>query len=1571
MQAPIIQDLVTQANIQQFLGQLRQVATCPDSILIQGVTFGHTDIPPILFLGFLHFEGCVFDDTFLISGAGVRGGVQFKDCTLNGTLTLRRCQIASDLSIEGLASTDSANGVLAIDGCEIDGSLSICESSFKRLLVPDVRVAGNIEVRSTTVIHDGSFARAAVSGGMRISQPKGTLSTVKFGELDLQSVRVTGNLSLRGIQVQGVLDLHDGEVGGSVHFKPYFENLRSSSRTCRARLGKLHAPGLRANHSLDLRGLTVFGQIILLDASLRAIHAGASAVHESSAGLKSWQLRLCAEGRIDLTSAKVDTDVDLSGARLFKGIYAPNITVGGAFKLQCRSGSRTYIRGCDLMNNPGTRYSAWLVDANIGGYLSFAGALTECGICLDGINVRGDLYLDSIREKVDGRQPIIDTRLQVCKGTEHPRSHKVKTVGNSAKATQKTFAISMRDATVSGDIHISGLSMLDRTTGVEAKKASVNAGNASNTVGSAEVDFTGSCFRNLYADRDCSDGGDDRVGGYASVNLRLQNILAKGNIYLPFHRSGYVFLDQAVVDGSVVFYNETLDPFSIEKERQAGELVEDVRKKSLLGEDKAAEFIAKVRRLLEEAPDADTYTRGLTLGHVSLRQAHIRGDIDLTARILSKGLDGEQVHVEGDLLLFGTDLDTFSIDYMGSNFSLSLYNGAIEGSLLARGVRASGGIDLAGVKVTGNVDFSTAQRRCMLRSFIGKTAVSKSTWPVTCCLWMRAAQVGGKLLLQGAYLDGGLSLIDSTIHGVVDLSSSYRMTDANAENTNPLSSDDALLIRPTVIHSSRYRPDEEEFSIDLRNATLTNFLRIDNSRINAGEVNLQSLIVAPKRSVEERTLLKQHSNDPEWCGETYTGKPLLKDRKGKAKERDKAKRAENAVDAIGKGFSPVDNDSKKLCTRIYSHINMSGAHIGGLHLKGLIFEGKLRARQLTCVGGFDLFRIYGQSYYKGASRGAFPSPQLDISFSTIGGKVELAESYVGGIQAISSTIKGVFNVSLCYIERARRKDLEFAMRLTACDVNGHLRVRHSVLQGGIALVTSKIRADFHCNDSEVKTGKWLIEEEDDVAIIAHRATIGATVLLSRSVFEGAIDFSNAEVGKDFLARVDDASFVPEHATKDPSDSNSVGKAGPNPGPFFRMTSVKITGRAEFDIESLANGALLNYSSIGEFNLRRAALPQGGEPSDRFTRCIEKASGGQFKPWSIVRPLPPKASDDPGSQQGKGRSDRAISAFGVQWQDFTCAISRGDIDTGVGISGWLCKHLLFLREKVLFDFFWLFAGAAFLAYANWTGGGHIGYAQGLVIAFGVVLAGLLGLELVKLRSTGSDYPYFVGVWIFLECCKFSHGLYLRMTDMFAKMGARNYADCLFVRMRKRELVDRDYSGSFARSVYGTLTNYGTKTRFFTILLFGMFSLCVLSLDAHSQDIYHDWADRDPWGVFTNLVSNSVRQVVEPPYVEPAYWKNPERQVAAAHESDEPDETTALQLAGSSEDSDASSVPPLTPQRDDSGYEFLSRYPLLPFKGGFSIGSGFLILRSIWWLWWALVIAEVFGLLRRFSTEGVQR
>jgi len=225
----------------------------PDSILIQGVTFGHTDIPPILFLGFLHFEGCVFDDTFLISGAGVRGGVQFKDCTLNGTLTLRRCQIASDLSIEGLASTDSANGVLAIDGCEIDGSLSICDSSFKRLLVPDVRVAGNIEVRSTTVIHDGSFARAAVSGGMRISQPKGTLSTVKFGELDLQSVRVTGNLSLRGIQVKGVLDLHDGEVGGSVHFKPYFENLRSSSRTCRARLGKLHAPGLRANHSLDLR----------------------------------------------------------------------------------------------------------------------------------------------------------------------------------------------------------------------------------------------------------------------------------------------------------------------------------------------------------------------------------------------------------------------------------------------------------------------------------------------------------------------------------------------------------------------------------------------------------------------------------------------------------------------------------------------------------------------------------------------------------------------------------------------------------------------------------------------------------------------------------------------------------------------------------------------------------------------------------------------------------------------------------------------------------------------------------------------------------------------------------------------------------------------------------------------------------------------------------------------------------------------------------------------------------------------------------------------------------------------
>lgn len=242
--------------------------------------------------------------------------------------------------------------------CEHTLDLSGC--AFKRnLMLAGARVGGSLLLRGATV---AKYPQPARLRGM----DKSSESVV-----DLERLRVKGNLDLEGFRSFATLDLTDASIEGRFWF--------ASSPSALASIGgDLEAPNLKVGGQMSLFGVDVASEVNLQGAELaKDLFVRPYAGRAVSIAGQLWMVGASVAGVVNLSGAQVNGDFQLRNARVKEDLIANPFDGGGTL------GTLPTVIGGDLVTT-GAHFEAD-IDLN--------GTRVVRGIILDGTQCNGELSL--------------------------------------------------------------------------------------------------------------------------------------------------------------------------------------------------------------------------------------------------------------------------------------------------------------------------------------------------------------------------------------------------------------------------------------------------------------------------------------------------------------------------------------------------------------------------------------------------------------------------------------------------------------------------------------------------------------------------------------------------------------------------------------------------------------------------------------------------------------------------------------------------------------------------------------------------------------------------------------------------------------------------------------------------------------------------------------------------------------------------------------------------------------------------------------------------------------------------
>lgn len=331
---------------------------------------------------------------------------------------------------------------------------------FSNVLGRGAHIKGSVDLGGALVAGRIDFSNATIEGDFRtVWLPTIVEDLVPFrpvicGDLVLNRTKIEGRLALRGTWIGGSVRMSGASISadvdaegwhiGEAHLLTVANPMEAdrSDAFCTEVLRQIRGAGCSVMGQFRLNGAKIRGRVELSDAELGGLSAS---VYDRDGRSDLAERAEIGEG-LWLQNATVNSDVNLSGARIEGGVFGANVTVRGGVDFRCWGSERgapkkkcfrTNIERGRFRSDLAYAASIFLPDATIESYLSLSGARLPGGIHLSGTRIGSNLYCE-VFSRIDRRGASWRLEVGYCGMPMSPAPKRAKPKGY--ESTKSIFA---------------------------------------------------------------------------------------------------------------------------------------------------------------------------------------------------------------------------------------------------------------------------------------------------------------------------------------------------------------------------------------------------------------------------------------------------------------------------------------------------------------------------------------------------------------------------------------------------------------------------------------------------------------------------------------------------------------------------------------------------------------------------------------------------------------------------------------------------------------------------------------------------------------------------------------------------------------------------------------------------------------------------------------------------------------------------------------------------------------------------------------------------------------------------
>ena len=493
-----------------------------------------------------HAFNCFFDRSLIFTNCVFKKGVDFRDAFIQGSLTFESCHFEpyaetnddeSDYGINlkrirvggrlNLRGVNAPECDVQLNSAQIEagircgaleevnwGNTAQSRSYFKSIQASDAVINGSVDIGGTELGGTFRMVRSTIQGSLLMTwhyrklvqgvdleelqrEKWKELVTKIGGDLDLDRINITGDVSGRGAQIAQNVVLTNATIGGSVTFRAWHPLERTDPRSeydCPreimqvmshsdalvSEIGSLVATGISAG-SVNLTGCIVNEEVDLTGGVITALrfsrwkprYAGESKVQDSKATSKPAAEEGSGVGRVNIFSVDgsvlkqgrhhargefrgwigkelrlrnltVKGPISIMGSTIVGGIVANGIRVEGDFEISNWSftaadgNTAAFASWLGESRDGDRRFSLDLRNSNFHSNVVLDGTFFESGIDMFSTQIRGSLTIDpGIGKSGPGN-------------THYVQSY----IGEASDSLGRTFSLRLTSSNVNGNVVI-------------------------------------------------------------------------------------------------------------------------------------------------------------------------------------------------------------------------------------------------------------------------------------------------------------------------------------------------------------------------------------------------------------------------------------------------------------------------------------------------------------------------------------------------------------------------------------------------------------------------------------------------------------------------------------------------------------------------------------------------------------------------------------------------------------------------------------------------------------------------------------------------------------------------------------------------------------------------------------------------------------------------------------------------------------------------------------------------------------------------------------------------------------
>lgn len=222
------------------------------------------------------------------------------------------------------------------------------------------------------------------------------------GDTDISSVKIAGVLAMGGVQLKGRLFAQSAEIGGGV-----FLNASNGKKDGKAQTFLFEAKeevsfsGAKITGSLEMSGAKLEGRLFAQNAEISG-----GVFLQAESGVKNGKeetFPFTVKEVVWLASARITGQLSMVGARLYGGLHAQGVNIGGSAVLRAVDGKKNGREETFLFT---AEKDISLFGAEIGGQLNMRGAQLSGALSAESIQVTGSAFLSSYHGRMSEKRKV-------------------------------------------------------------------------------------------------------------------------------------------------------------------------------------------------------------------------------------------------------------------------------------------------------------------------------------------------------------------------------------------------------------------------------------------------------------------------------------------------------------------------------------------------------------------------------------------------------------------------------------------------------------------------------------------------------------------------------------------------------------------------------------------------------------------------------------------------------------------------------------------------------------------------------------------------------------------------------------------------------------------------------------------------------------------------------------------------------------------------------------------------------------------------------------------------------------